>query len=72
MTGQNRREQEQDRSEDGEPGRDAPLADRRPGQGARPAPGEDIAGEREPSPTDPASYDPDEEGDEPPEYPTRA
>ncbi|QBI54206.1 hypothetical protein [Streptomonospora litoralis] len=50
-----------------------PLADRRPGdQGDLPAPDEDIAGEREPSPSDPASYDPSQEGDEPPERPTRA
>lgn len=57
-----------------EPQEEGPLADRRPGdQGARPSPDEEIAGEREPSPTDPASYDPDQQGgNEPPEYPTRA
>ncbi|MDA0566931.1 hypothetical protein LG943_21820 [Streptomonospora sp. S1-112] len=51
---------------------DRPLADRRAGQGAEPAPDTEIAAEREPSPSDPASYDKREEGDEPPEYPTRA
>jgi len=54
-------------------GEDRPLADRRSGgQGSRPSPDEEIAAEREPSPTDPAAYDRSEEGDEPPEYPTRA
>ncbi|MUL44137.1 hypothetical protein FZ103_23750 [Streptomonospora sp. PA3] len=49
-----------------------PLADRRPDQGAGPSPDEEIAAEDTPSPTDPAAYDRDEEGDEPPDYPTRA
>ncbi|MFD0801693.1 hypothetical protein ACFQZU_10240 [Streptomonospora algeriensis] len=51
-----------------------PLADRRPAdQGARPSPDEELAGEDEPSPTDPASYDPDQaRRNEPPDHPTRA
>ncbi|GAA4957836.1 hypothetical protein GCM10023224_49710 [Streptomonospora halophila] len=57
----------------GNGGDDRPLADRRADQGARPSPDEEIAAEREPSPTDPAAYDPDsEDRDEPPERPTRA
>ncbi|MBV2365063.1 hypothetical protein ACFPZ0_23010 [Streptomonospora nanhaiensis] len=50
---------------------DRPLADRRAGQGAEPAPDTEIAAEREPSPSDPPVQDGAREGDEPPEPPTR-
>ncbi|MDA8370998.1 MAG: hypothetical protein M0026_14180 [Nocardiopsaceae bacterium] len=61
----------QERGRGGKNDQDRPLADRR-GDGPPPGPDTELAGEREPSESDPPNQEPKDKGDDPPGQPTRA